>query len=387
MHERKVSVVGLGGGGCKILDRISRSCIGGPALIAINTDTDVLASSQATSKIQIGSVRTVGLGTGGDMNLGRLAAEDDFDVIRGVFEGVDLIILVTALGGGTGTGAAPVVLKAARDAGALTLCFAVLPFEFEGQQKKECAGEGVAAIRAIADAFIVIPNERLFDFLGVSSVADSFDKADEVISDGISSVWKLIMQPGFINLDFAHLQKIVRNGGGACTFGYGTGTGAGRVEAALKALLEGPLLENGQIVASAKSLLVSIVGGPDLTLKEVGDIMKAVSAKKQKDAELFMGTVVDNDFKEKLSVTIIASENWSEGTPAASAAPPTPAVDELAGDKPKRGRNASKNKDLQTKLKLDAASKGKFKDVEPTLLDGEDLDIPTFVRRNIVVER
>jgi len=385
MHERKVSIVGLGGGGCKIVDWIARRCTGGPSIIAISTDSEVLSTSHATTKLQIGSVRTTGLGTGGDVNLGRLSAEDEIEMIRSLFEGADLVILVVALGGGTGTGGAPVVLNAARNAGALTLCFATLPFNFEGQQKKEYAEEGIASLKDVADALIVVPNERLFEFIGVSNVADSFEKADEVISDGISSVWKLIMKPGFINLDFAHLQTIVRNGGGVCTFGYGTASGGGRIESALKSLLEGPLLEKGAVISEARSLLVSIAGGSDLTLKEIDDVMKAISGKMQKDAKLFMGTIIDPDFQDKLSITVIASEKWS------SDPEPKPVADSgresETAVKPKRGRGAAGAKDLQTKLKLEPTGKGRFNNVEPTVLDGEDFDIPTFIRRSISIER
>ena len=384
MQERKVSIVGIGGGGCKVVDWIARRCSGGPAVVAISTDTEVLASSHATTKLQIGSVRTAGLGTGGDINLGRLAAEDDIEMIRSLFDAIDLVIFVVALGGGTGTGAAPVVMKAAREAGALTLCFAVLPFNFEGQQKKECAEQGVSALVDVSDALIVVPNERLFEFIGVSNVADSFEKADEVISDGISSIWKLVMLPGFISLDFAHLQAIVRNGGGVCTFGYGVGTGTGRVNAALKSLLEGSLLEKGEIINSARSLLVSIAGGVDLTLKDIDDIMKAISARKQKDAKLFMGTVVDNEVHDRIAITVIASERWSSETVAANVEVKADPVVEV-GEKTRKSK--SKARDFQTKLKLEPTGKGRFKDVEPTVLDGEDFDIPTFIRRGIAIER
>lgn len=386
MQERKVSIVGLGGGGCKIVDWIARSSVGGPAIIAISTDTDILGTSHATSKLQIGNVRTGGLGTGGDVNLGRLAAEDDVEMISSLFHGMDLAIFVVALGGGTGTGATPVALKAARDAGALTLCFATTPFNFEGQQKKECAEEGIAALRDVSDALIVIPNERLFEFIGVSNVADSFEKADEVISDAISSVWKLVMRPGFISLDFAHLQTIVRNGGGVCTFGYGTGSGTGRVKSALRSLLEGSLLDKGEVISNARSLLVSIAGGSDLTLKEIDDVMKAISAKMQKDAKLFMGTVVDNEIHDRIAITVIASERWSSEPLASVPVPQGQAVPETP-DKSRKGKGLARGKDLQSKLKFDPGGKGRFKDVEPTVLDGEDFDIPTFIRRGIAVER
>jgi len=385
MHDRKVTIVGLGGGGCKIVDWIARSSPDGPAIITISTDSEILSSSHATTKLQIGSVRTTGLGTGGDINLGRLSAEDDIEMISSLFEGVDLVILVVALGGGTGTGGAPVVLNAARNAGAMTLCFATLPFNFEGQQKKEYAEEGIANLKDVSDALIVVPNERLFEFIGVSNVADSFEKADEVISDGISSVWKLIMKPGFISLDFAHLQTIVRNGGGVCTFGYGSASGEGRVAAALKSLLEGSLLEKGAVVSEARSLLVSIAGGSDLTLKEIDDVMKAISARMHKDAKLFMGTIIDSGFHDKLSITVIASEKWSSD-PAAVTEKPKEGETSDTSDKSKRTRS-TRAKDLQTKLKLEPTGKGRFNNVEPTVLDGEDFDIPTFVRRSISIER
>ena len=386
MRERRVSVVGLGGGGCKVVDFLAEFQQNWPGIFAIDTDSTVLADSHATAKLQIGSTRTNGLGTGGDVNLGRLAAEDDIEMIRGLFVDTDLVFLVVGLGGGTGTGAAPVVLNAARDAGSTTLCFVTLPFGFEGRRRRNEAEQAISDLHESADALIAVPNERLFEFVGESSVAESFRKADEVLSEGISAIWKLITQPGFINLDFADLKKVGQHSGGMCTFGCGSGTGKNRVKEALISAMNSPMLKQGQVIADARSLLVSIIGGPDLALKEVGDIMEALSSKTRDDADVFMGTVVEEKWKNRVSVTIVASEPmpFTADKTSVNDKPDDAAEPE---DRPRTIGRKSGHKETQTRLSLETSGRGRFKGIEPTIFDGEDLDIPTFVRRGITIEK
>lgn len=381
-----ICIIGLGGGGAKILDGIADAVAGGAAVVAVNTDTQALAESRAPSRVQIGMGRTHGFGTGGDVALGRQALEDDREVVEGLFGEVRLLILLVGLGGGTGTGAAPALLNIARDAGVMTLCFATMPFSFEGRLRRDQAYRGLAEIRDAADAVVMVQNDRLAEFVGESKVNETFARVDAVVGDAVCAVWKMLAKPGFINLDFADLRKVVKNTRGICALGYGRAEGENRAFTAVTSLLDGPLTDHGQVVANADSLLVSIVGGPDLTLVEVGAIMDAISARARKDGRIFMGTVIDEEWVDRVTITVIASEEWAPPD-GETAQEEGPAESEGTASAKRGGGKRSRKRHLQTKLRLDASSRGRFKDVEPTVMDGEDLDIPTFARRGISIEK
>jgi len=385
MANMDITIVGVGGAGCRIADRVVDALGDCAAVIALNTDTRALEDSHAATRLQIGASRTGGLGTGGDASIGRLAAEDDVELIRGLFPDTRFALVVACLGGGTGTGAAPVVLREAREAGALTLCLATLPCDFEGEQKRSEAHDALGDRRAAADALIVVPNDRLFESVGAADLEGTFRRADAAIGTCIGSLVKMIDQPGQINLDFADLQQIVRSSGGACTMGYGEGEGDDRSGAALAALLESPLLEKGRVLERSESILVSLVGGPDLTVKDVGKIMSALTAKAREGCRVSMGTVIDETWQGRVTVTVLAAEERLDKPVRKVAAPP---VEYEAGSaKAARGRKKTRKSAAQTVLRLDTYGKGRFKDVEPTLFDGEDLDIPTFVRRGIAIDK
>jgi len=381
MDPKKICVMGLGGAGGKVIDRLGGTVKGGPSLVAVNTDARELSASTAPAKLQIGAAATNGSGTGGDAELGAQAAEDDRKIIDSVVSGMDLVFLVAGFGGGTGGGAAPSILNAAREAGALTLCFAALPFPFEGAARLVEAERAVAAARPCADGLILVPNERLAKSVGKGKVQEAFLKADEVMAAGIRGLWKLLTQAGYIRLDFANLRKVVQDSGGICTFACGEGRGKNTAQAAVTALLGSPLLEQGELLATARSALVSIAGGPDLTLQEVGDVMDGISAKAGPDCVLTMGTVIDEAWRSRIGiVAVVSEERHFEQAPV-----PAKRTDPAPG-KPSAGSGRRPAKPRQTKLGLDTSGKGRFKDVEPTILDGEDLDIPTFRRRGISVE-
>jgi cell division protein FtsZ len=382
-----ITVIGVGGGGCRVVDRLSDFPVDGVMLAAVDTDLKSLSLCRATLKVQIGQRLTNGLGTGGDANLARQAASDDIDQLRSLCVGTDLVFVVTGLGGGTGTGAGPLVLNTARAAGAMTLCFATLPFDFEGRNRGEVARQAVNNLRDAADAVILVPNDRLFESVGESAVADSFHKADDVISMGVRSVWRLITQPGFINLSLSDLHKVVRRSGGVCTFAYGRGTGPQRTERAVMSLLQNPLLEKGDVIARARALLVSLVGGDDLTLKEIDDVMKMISKQTRPDADISMGTVIDPADSGAISITLLTSESLLEPEPGPVEPPVSAEETEPEGGEKDRTSRFRKRKELQTKLKFDASGQSRFKDTEPTVLDGEDLDTPTYIRRGILIEK
>ncbi|MBN2301637.1 MAG: cell division FtsZ family protein [Lentisphaerae bacterium] len=386
MNER-ICIVGLGGGGGKIIDSVVSSAHGGLGTVAINTDAAALADSTAGTKLQIGSDLTDGFGAGGDMTIGKQAAEGDLEILRTLFDDVKLVFLVAGLGGGTGTGAAPVVLKAAHEAGAMTICFATLPFKFEGERRKELAEKAVTDLRGTTDALVLIPNDRLFEFVGDMSMAETFDRAGQILGDGICAIWKLIRQPGFINLDFADLRKAIQHGGGRCGFGYGSSSGDGKARKAVKILLESPLLAQGEDLARSRAVIVSIVGGPDLALKEISDIMEAITGKVKHDCHISMGTVLDDNWNGRITVVAIASEQWTilpDDDQKSSLSKQGSAT-----NRGFRGSVAGKTvqQPMQTKLSLETAGRGRFKNVEPTILDGEDLDVPTFIRQGIIIEK
>lgn len=391
MHRIRISIVGVGGAGCKVIDRVTATPDEGTTLIAVNTDARALEDSRAMVKLQIGAARTRGLGSGGDPATGRLVAEEDLEMIRSLFPNVDLVLLVVGLGGGTGTGASPVLLSAARDAGAMTLCFATLPFRFEGGRRRAEADQAVSELRNLADALILVPNDRLSESVGEAQVAKAFEKADEVLCAGISSICRLLTAPGYISLDFADLKQVATGSGGACTFGYGTGAGKNKAEAAVAALLESPLLERGNVLAASGSLLVSIVGSSDLTLKDVTVIMNRITARAGRDDHLIMGTVLDESWQDRVGVTVVAEE--APASEPAAVAPTAsdeqqPAEPAAATPAPAGGRKKRKQAQLQTRMRLfDSTGKGRFKDSEPTILDGHDLDTPTFLRRGIAIEK
>jgi cell division protein FtsZ len=384
---KRIMVVGVGGGGCNAVDGMAVDWDNGPVVVAVNTDTQALSGLRKATPLGIGEKITRGMGTGGDRTIGRLAAEDDSEKLRNLCVAKDLVIVVTALGGGTGTGAAPVVARAAHETGALVIAFATLPFSFEGEHRMAQARQGVAELRDQADVVIVVPNQGLFAAAGGNATAEeAFRQADYILSMGVFAIWKLLTQRGLINIDFATLRVVARCSGGVSAFSYGEGRGFTRAEEAAQAALHSPLLDAGAaLLANAESVLISILGGPDMAIREVESIMNAIRKVVRKDAHIFMGTAIDEHWRDTVSVTIVASQFWVDEETAAGKAETEPEEDEAA--RTASGRKKKRSGATQTQLGFEPVSKGIFKDVEPTYIEGEDMDIPTFVRRRIVIEK
>jgi cell division protein FtsZ len=388
----RISLVGVGGGGCTVVDAVADVLAVVPPTKAVNTDSRALAECRCVTKLEIGARHARGLGTGGDANVGNRAASDDLELIRGLFEDVALAVIAAGLGGGTGTGALPVVLNAAREAGTLTVCCVTLPFPFEGRERRALAERALPALQEAADILLVVPNDRLFAFTGEAELLDAFRSANRTLACALAGVWRLVTRPGYINLDASDLRKMAHRTEGWCTLGFGEGVGEDRGRVAVAQLLEGPLLREGAVLAGAQAILVSITGGVDLALKEVGDIMDAVSAAAPAESHIFMGTVLDEEWGDRVTVTLVASEEWRPQAPAeepkqeeGEEEAPEPGGDKPPAEPRKRRRRSGL---MQANLGLDtSAGKGRFKDVEPTIMDGEDLDIPTFRRRNIPIEK
>ena len=385
----RMMIVGLGGGGCNAVARMSAEWSDGPPVAGVNTDIQALAACGVPVKVQIGKGITQGLGAGGDPAVGKLAAEDDGNSLRELVSQSDIVVMVVALGGGTGTGAVPILARIAREQGAMTLCFATLPFEFEGELRNRQAEEGLHALRMQADVIITLPNQRLLKLVeSQTSLADAFGKADAMLGVGVRSLWKLLSKAGIINMDFANLRHLVEHSGGSCSFGYGEGEGEGaaKVITAISELMKNPLLDSGRALSQSGALMVSISGGPDLTLMDIQKIMSQLTAMIRPSAKIFMGATVDEDWLNRIALTVLAADNWNGETGAATGPmsgvgkKEEPLSDVKAGGKPAIAAHA---RAIQPALNFDTGDKGRFKNVEPTIYGGEDLDIPTFVRRGI----
>ncbi|MFW5870873.1 MAG: cell division protein FtsZ [Verrucomicrobiota bacterium] len=386
MAERKIVVAGIGSGGCRIVEKIAPVLGGAASIVAIDTDSNVLSGSHVPVKLEIGSAYTRGMGAGGDVELGRKAAEDDIHMIRELFEGADAVFVMAGLGGGTGAGAAATVVSAAAETEAMTFCFATLPFQFEGPQRMAKAMKSVDDLKSCSDTLVLMPNDRLFTSTGEDTVAASFEKADRILAEGAASIWRMITRPGYISLDFADLRKAVSNSGSVCSLGFASAEGEDRAVAVMKELTASPLLGEGSVLGSAGSLLVSIAGGSDLTLNEIDRVMKVLSERVSGKAEVSMGTVIDEAFDGRISVTVLAA--LVDGDGGEKDKPDEPAAvtrkESGAGDSPRRkGRKASQ----QAKLKFDVSGQGRFRGIEPTIYEGEDLDIPTFIRRGVSIQK
>lgn len=383
--ERAV-VIGVGGGAGRIADVLGQDWDGGPTVGLVDSDSDALAKCGATAKLQIGRQVARGAGTGGDAQLGRQALEEDEELLQGLIDGRDLVILVVCLGGGVGTGAAPRIMERVRESGAISLCFATLPFGFEGAHRATMAEAGLRDLHTLTDAMIVMPNDRLVEKLGdEAGLPTAFRESDRLIAGGVRTLCTMSASKGSVGLDFGDLRKLVQHSDGTCSFGYGEGEGPDRVTAALNDIQSCPLLLNDSVLSDAGSLTVGIMVGPDTTLKETTEFMDAFSKSLNSRAHVAVGLTTDPHWNGRFSVVVLAAEAWGAG----SEEPHQEefALDGAASAKAQPKRRKRKSKSTQTKLKLDVTGKGRFKNVEPTVLDGEDLDIPTFVRRGIVIER
>ena len=300
-----IRVVGVGGGGLNALQRMIDADIHGVEFVAINTDAQQLAMSDATVKLQIGRELTSGLGSGSDPDLGRKAAEDSIDRLRQVLKGSDLVFVTAGEGGGTGTGAAPVIARVARELGALTVGIVTMPFGFEGRRRTEAAQAGLDALQGGVDTLIVVPNDRLLEVLerGVSMV-DAFRMADDVLRQGVQGICDLITRPGVINLDFADVRTVMAESGSAL-MGIGMATGPARGREAARRALDSPLI--GQRIRGATGVLLSIMGPPELTLQEVTEAAETVREAAAGQANIIFGTSVDETLGDQLWVTVIAT--------------------------------------------------------------------------------
>lgn len=378
----RILVMGLGGAGCNAVANMSSAWKEGPPVIAVNTDAQSLAGCEVPRVLQIGQHVTKGLGANGDVNLGRMAIEESVEQVKDLLAGNDILFLVIGLGGGTGSGGAPLVLEIAHKLNVLTVCFATLPFGYESDNRKLQAEESLRSIQRSADAVVVLPNDKLIELADPNQgLLETFRVSDTQVAATIHGLWHLLCNRGVINLDMADLRHLVERSEGLCHFGYGEATGPSRVAAAVKALMDSPYLNNGRSISEATALLVNITGGPDLTLADMQGIMGQIKNLVQGSASICFGAMIDPAMRNRVALTAIVSN--AQMARITKPKRPLPVEEQLADEK---SRGKSKPVD-QTQLALitedKPQDKGRFNNITPTTFRGEDLDIPTYIRRGV----
>jgi len=474
-----IKVIAVGSAGSNALDRVVLDGMDKSDLIAANTDAQSLASSVAAVKVQLGRSITRGLGTGGDPELGFDAAQEAADEIRQALTQARLIFICVGLGGGTGSGGAPVIAQIAREMGALVIAFATVPFTFEGKRRAAQARDALARLHESTDAVVCFENDRMADMVAPKAgIHQAFAVADMTISQSLRSIVNLIQRPGIMRIGFDDLLAALRGGGGRCLFGFGESDSDNRAHQALAQALKNPLMDRGRSLADASSVLVQITGGPGMTLSEVEILMRDLNKHIGEETQLLFGTAVDGRMGDRLSVTLLSSlpveetestprkpkrpvtatapppepviemlpeptiesfvepeaanipatiepepaqpvfqepEIWqpepvieenlpqremSDATPLVEAhmeedplpQPPTPRIippkkkpliaPKAEPENPKREKTAARQEVLQ----FEPVTRGRFEKSEPTIVEGQDLDVPTFLRKNIRVK-
>ena len=474
-----IKVIAVGSAGSNALDRVVLDGMDKADLIAANTDVQSLASSVAAVKVQLGRSLTRGLGTGGDPELGFDAAQESADEIRQALAEARLIFICTGLGGGTGSGAAPVIAQIAREMGALVIGFATLPFTFEGKRRTAQARDALARLHETTDAVVCFENDRMADMVAPKAgIHQAFAVADMTISQSLRSIVNLIQRPGIMRIGFDDLLAALRGGGGRCLFGYGESDSDNRAHQALAQALKNPLMDRGRMLADASRVLVQVTGGAGMTLSEVEILMRELNKHISEHTQLLFGTAVDGRMGDRLSVTLISSlpADEVEVAPRKSKAhatpppplPPEPVVepaaepqivqfvqpeateseqvmeaevlqrDEIVAPEPGaedvlpppeavvesqftepemepepghaprpttpriippkkkplvapkvETENAKREKAAAAKqeiLQFEPLTRGRFEKSEPTIVEGQDLDVPTFLRKNVRVK-
>lgn len=362
----KIKVIGVGGGGNNAVNRMIEGNLSGVDFVAINTDKQALQTSDAEYKIQIGEKLTKGLGAGADPKIGTKAAEESRDEIFEALQGNDMIFLTAGMGGGTGTGAMPVVAEIAKELGVLTVGVVTKPFGFEGRTRMKNALAGIEALRKNVDTLVTIPNDRLLQIAGKNtSIIEAFNIADDVLKQGVKGIADLITVPGEINLDFSDVKTIMSDSGLA-HMGIGTAEGEDRAVEAAKKAIHSPLLET--TINGAKGVLINITAGPSLGLFEANAAATVVHDAVDEDANVIFGAVIDEDMKDMIKVTVIATGFSSENRHE----------DEEKFDLKKKAK-VETNKTISANKETDVAEKEEIK--ESKSKDKNDFDIPTFLRK------
>lgn len=421
-----VKIIGLGGAGGNVVQQLQSTDLAAlPALIA-HTNPRILNDWTHPNKLLLGENRTRGMGSGGDPDLGRQAAEDMSVEVGAFCKDADLVFVVTGLGGGTGGGAGPVIARIARETGALVLCLATQPFDFEGLRRREQAKTALADLRNAADAVICLPNQRMTSIFDQNTpVREAFQLTNSLLAQGVRGIWQMLTRPGLVNVDFAYLYSVVRGKNADSAFASAEASGETRARDVVEKLVGSPLLEEGILLAQSTDLLVSLVGGADMTIADVNKVMEQLQ-RRAENANLIMGAAIDESYAGRLCLTVVCTRRAvAIEQPPAATPPPTRATKPVSAPEAEPGfdtnffqppatlrstsrfvppppestpantahllqkqstgggKRKNSNKLKQQTLNLEIISKGRFEKSEPTIHHGEDLDVPTYVRRGV----
>jgi len=371
----KIRVVGVGGGGSNAVDRMIESGLMGVEYLSVNTDNQVLDLSAADCKLQIGGELTRGLGTGGNPDLGRKAAEESRQDIMIALDGADMVFITAGMGGGTGTGASPIVAEISKELGALTVAVVTKPFSVEGKKRGRLAEEGLARLKANVDTLIVIPNDRLLSLAEKElTLKEAFAFADTILQQGVKGISEVIVVPGLINLDFADVRAVMADAGTAM-MGIGESSGQNRASDAAQAAINSPLLETS--ITGAGAVLLNVTGGPDLTLEEIHEaakiVQEAASGGGNEETDLTLGAVIDDKMEGTVRITVLAT-GFEQREPAAEA----PAAQQTATSAPAAVATAAAT--VEPAEEPREPRRATPYQEEPTY-DEDDIDIPAFLRR------
>lgn len=375
----RIKVIGVGGGGGNALNTmINEGGITGVEFVAINTDSQALLNNKAQNKLQIGENLTKGLGSGGDPAMGEHAAEESRERLKEELQGADMVFITAGEGGGTGTGASPIVAEVAKESGALTVAVVTKPFEFEGSKRKIQADEGVQKLKDNVDTLIVVPNQRILQIVDRKTpILEAFKKIDSVLYQGVRGIAELITVPGLINVDFADVRSIMSSAGTAL-MGIGLGSGDKRAVEAIKQAISSPLLDVS--IEGAKGVLFNVVGGPDMSMNEIDEAASIIAKTVDPDADIIFGAVVDEKMMDQIKVTLIATKfdeqrfqflRFQRENRVVSEAPVQEKHEEEQVENtppPRQQTSFNEPPDLP-------------EDVDSMLDDDSDLDIPAFLRR------
>lgn len=428
-NTRKLSakVIGLGGAGINAVNHMIRSDLRELPFLAMHTNARALAQAAVSDQVLFGLELMRGLGTGGDPDLGRAAASEETEKLKELISGTDLLFIVGGLGGGTTTGAAPVLARAAKETGALVLALVTLPFEFEGVRRQRQAQAGLHDLRLAADGVICLPHQKVVKLIDKNtSLLETFAITNEMLAQGVRGIWQMLTRHGLINVDFSDLCTVLRGRQAESCFATAEARGEGRAREVTDKLLASPLLEEGQMLAEADAVLVSLIGGPDLTMSDVNRVMEQINRQAEK-AQVIMGAAILPECEGLIGVTLVAArrsgrakanaddsnerENLAESAglsgsemenpffsspsqtrPSPRYLPPPPDLtqerkEQLFADQGRYRSRKQKNVSRwrQGQLPLEIVSKGRFEQSEPTLHEGEDLDVPTYIRRGVAL--
>jgi cell division protein FtsZ len=362
----RIKVVGVGGGGCNAVNRMIAEGIQGIEFIAVNTDAQALDLSQAPTRVRIGDKSTRGLGAGGDPEMGKKAAEESADELYAVLKGADMVFITAGMGGGTGTGAAPIISQIAREVDALTIGVVTRPFSFEGSRRSQSAESGIQNLKKQADTLIVIPNDRLLQIVDKRApLNDSFKIADDVLRQGVQGISELITVPGLINLDFADVRTIMSEGG-AALMAVGAATGEDRARKAAEMAISSKLLDI--TINGARGILFNVTGGNSLRLFEVNEAAAIIKETAHPDVNLIFGAVIDPELGDEIRITVIAT--GFDSTSMNSRVTPTRFTKALQSN----GSSADNSENKENSTSRNLAEFGS------QIINTEEIEVPAFLR-------